>query len=149
MLVNEISGTSAGDVLTGTDGNDLIQGFEGRDEIIGGAGDDTLIGGVDGDLLTGGGGSDQFIFNAFEERRDLITDFDVNQDQIVLTNLFLELEYSVDKAISEGYIRFVQAGLNTKIQIDHDGVESAPFRTLVIVSDVAASDLKLGNNLII
>jgi len=47
--INEVTGTSAGDLLRGDAGDDTLDG---------GDGDDTLIGGADADQLVGGNGSD-------------------------------------------------------------------------------------------
>lgn len=86
------------DLLMGLQGNDTLMGGEGNDTLLGGRGDDFLYGG-DGnnilsgdrgsDTLTGGSGVNIFIVSptagAMEPNRaDLITDFQVGQDQIAL-----------------------------------------------------------------
>lgn len=103
-----ISGESGNDVLIGMDGSDRLQGIQGNDVLIGLGGDDTLYGGQGNDTLNGDGGNDvlsgdkgqdlltsglgQDIFilpvsaavnniNAV----DIITDFQVGEDQIQLT----------------------------------------------------------------
>lgn len=148
--MGKILGTSSSDQLTGTDKNDIIRGFGGRDTLIGGAGDDILVGGLDGDRLTGGDGNDQFVYNSFDERTDVITDFQVNADQLVLTNVFTALSYSGVDPIADGYMQFVQQGSNTRVQIDPDGVNgSFPFQTIAILESVNTGDLIVGSNVII
>jgi Ca2+-binding RTX toxin-like protein len=79
---DEILGGHGNDVLSGNLGNDLINGEAGNDNLIGGAGNDTLI---------GGGGNDNFVYSsprAFQTAdfgRDLILDFQINLDKIVLS----------------------------------------------------------------
>ncbi len=143
-------GTSGDDELIGTDGNDIIRGLRGRDTLIGGKGNDTLIGGLDGDLLTGGAGNDQFVFNSFSERTDVITDFNVNQDSLVLTNMFAELNYQGVNPIADGSIKFVQQGSSTNVQVDPDGINgSSVFTTLVVLENTTVANLIVGNNVII
>lgn len=149
-IVN-IIGTSASEVLTGTDGNDIIQGLRGRDTLIGGAGDDILIGGRDGDILTGGAGADRFVFNSFSERTDWITDFNVSEDKLILTDVVAGLNgYQGTDPIAEGYMRFFEWGSSVRVQFDVDGRESpAVFTTLVELDNVAASNLAIGGNVIV
>ena len=150
VVVNEITGTSGNDELIGSDGDDIISGLEGRDTLIGGAGNDLLVGGRDGDQLTGGPGSDQFVYNSYRERTDTITDFNVNQDTLVLGNLLAEFNYNGVDPIADGYLKFVQQGSSTRVQVDQDGTDhSYPFMTLVILENVTATDLVVGSNVII
>lgn len=169
-----IQGTSLADELFGTDGNDLIlglegwdilnggagndslEGAEGRDSLIGGAGDDTLVGGLDSDYLIGdnpdlmGGGRDQFVYNSFSERTDRILDFKANEDSLVLTNVMAEFGYQGNNPVADGYLRFVQQGANTRVQVDPDGVSGPyPFMTLTILENATATDLIVGFNVIV
>lgn len=108
-----ISGDAGNDTLNGDDGDDILHGRTGDDIIDGGAdndalwgeaGDDWLDGGSgndeiygsgvptgsisDNDVLTGGAGADQFIFEMALDANltgdDRITDYDVNEDLLVL-----------------------------------------------------------------
>lgn len=148
--MNEITGTSGNDQLIGSNGDDIISGLTGRDTLIGGAGNDILVGGLDGDQLTGGQGSDQFVYNNYSERTDIITDFSVNEDKLVLSNLLANLQYDGVDPIRDGYLQFVQDGSSTRVQVDQDGTNgSYPFMTLVILENVTATNLVLGSNVII
>ncbi|WP_299151804.1 calcium-binding protein [uncultured Tateyamaria sp.] len=69
------------DQLYGGGGNDSLDGGTWADELFGGFGNDTLNGGGGGDRLLGGGGADTFIF---AEGRDVILDFDAQNDQLML-----------------------------------------------------------------
>jgi hypothetical protein len=145
-----IIGTFASEELTGTDGNDIIQGFEGRDILTGGLGDDVLVGGTDGDMLTGGAGADRFVFNSFNERTDWITDFNVSEDKLILTDVVAGLDgYQGNDPIADGYMRFFEWGSSVRVQFDEDGSGPAVFTTLVELDNLTASDLVIGENVII
>ncbi|MES2742039.1 MAG: calcium-binding protein [Pseudomonadota bacterium] len=55
---NQMTGTTAADLLSGLGGADFIDGAGGADTLIGGAGGDTLFGGDGDDWLDGGAGDD-------------------------------------------------------------------------------------------
>ena len=76
--------TSTGD-LTSDMFNLPIIGDENADTLTGGAGDDWIDGGAGDDTLTGGSGADTFTFDA-GDGDDTITDFDTENDLIVLNN---------------------------------------------------------------
>jgi Ca2+-binding RTX toxin-like protein len=136
------NGTDKGDPLTGTASDDTINGLKGRDTILGGDGDDIINGGFDGDQLTGGLGRDRFVYDSFGDRGDTIKDFNLQDDALVLTGLFKEIGYQGVDPIGDGYLQFVQQGLNTAVQIDPDGVDGlSPFRTLVVLENIKAQDL--------
>ena len=80
---DRLHGGSGRDVLMGGRGEDRIDGGSSGDVLMGGGGSDQLDGGRGRDVLTGGGGRDSFVF---EERSgdDVITDFDVRKDRLVI-----------------------------------------------------------------
>ncbi|RMV68179.1 M10 family metallopeptidase C-terminal domain-containing protein [Pseudomonas coronafaciens] len=90
-----VQGTDANDTITGGAANELILGLAGKDTLNGGAGDDILVGGAGADKLTGGAGADTFRFDqltdsyrtATSSATDLVSDFDISQDRIDLSNL--------------------------------------------------------------
>ncbi|MGK7892736.1 MAG: calcium-binding protein [Xenococcus sp. (in: cyanobacteria)] len=88
-----INGGLGNDIIDGEGGNDLLSGNEDDDIINGGFGSDTLVGGLGSDTLTGGDGFDVFKFSPTDSLIgtdiDIITDFDVNQDRIDLTDFVL------------------------------------------------------------
>lgn len=87
---DKIFGQSGDDYLIGRSGNDILLGGKGDDTLEGGIGRDRLNGGPGNDELIGGGSIDFFIFNTnrlFNEEdlgKDIITDFKVDQDFILL-----------------------------------------------------------------
>ncbi|MDZ8186618.1 MAG: Calx-beta domain-containing protein [Nostoc sp. ChiSLP02] len=89
-LNNNLIGGNGNDQLQGLDGNDNLQGGSGNDTLIGGAGDDILWGELGNDILTGNAGKDKYqfqgngVFNS-SLGDDYITQFEVGQDQIVLS----------------------------------------------------------------
>ena len=129
--VNAIEGTPGRDVLTGTNANDRITGFRGRD------------------TLTGGAGADEFVYTRIRDRFDLITDFEIGSDKIVLTDVFDRLNYSGSDPIADRYLRlFASVGNNnnTIIFIDPDGLGSSRPRPLLVAETVSVADLNdLGN----
>jgi Ca2+-binding RTX toxin-like protein len=132
--------------ITGNSANNNLFGEDGDDTLIGGAGNDILIGGVGTDLLTGGTGSDKFVFASLSEGVDTITDFSFTDDVLVVQTLFTSLNYTGTNPIADGYIRGVQSGSNTLIQIDIDGAgSSAGFSTLVTLNNFDASNFSQNN----
>jgi Ca2+-binding RTX toxin-like protein len=110
FIVNDLTGTGVDLIqFDGGAGNDLLDARNSstRVEAVGGEGDDTLIGGTGtivgannvtlGDTLTGGLGKDKFQFstNPFANgnpaanlnQPDVITDYEIGVDQIVLDKL--------------------------------------------------------------
>ncbi|MEO8244541.1 MAG: calcium-binding protein [bacterium] len=82
-----------GDLVAAGSGDDLVAGGAGRDILLGAGGADRLSGGARGDILsagpgddtlTGGNGSDVFIFTT-GDGADLLRDFSVVHDQILIT----------------------------------------------------------------
>lgn len=94
------------DTLEGGLGNDLLVAGGGNDQLSGGTGNDMLIGGFGQDTLVGGDGADSFVFaaTAVLENMDILQDFKVSEDYIVLDKRFFEtdpttsLEYVVSGA---------------------------------------------------
>ncbi|CZI91920.1 Leukotoxin [Legionella pneumophila] len=91
VLSNGSTRSGGHDTISGGQGNDRIYGQEGNDIIDGGAGNDVIVGGTGNDALTGGSGADQFVLfrghgsnSAGGAPTDIITDFEVNIDKIVI-----------------------------------------------------------------
>ena len=82
-----IYGFDGNDSINGGAGDDVIYGHLGADTLNGGVGNDTLEGGLGLDTLTGGTGNDFFRLGEIGlANRDLITDFSVPADTIILAN---------------------------------------------------------------
>nr|WP_276529756.1 hypothetical protein [Synechocystis salina] len=168
--VNEIDGNDAANFLFGTGKNELIRGFGGNDILLGnggndtlyggegndilnggfGFGDDVLIGGLGRDKLIGGLGNDKFVYKALNEAGDVILDFNRNQDQLILTELFTSLDYAGTDPIADGYLRFNRLGFSTQVQIDADGLSNGSnYTTLTTLIGVFPSSLSVGTNVVI
>ncbi len=74
--------------IIGGDHSDMLTGTKGGNVIAGQAGNDTLDGGEGRDTLSGGIGADHFVFNGKPTLRniDVITDFEVRVDKVVLNS---------------------------------------------------------------
>ncbi|MDF5707589.1 MAG: DUF4347 domain-containing protein [Nostoc sp. S4] len=146
-----VNGQGGNDKIYGKSGNDLLRGGIGNDTLIGGTGNDILVGGAGNDSLTGGSGNDQFVYQALSDKGttgDKITDFNQDQDKLVLTDLFKSLGYNGSYPYGDGYLQFVQSGTSTQVQIDANG-GGDDFSTLVTLNNFTASNLILGTNVIV
>lgn len=81
---DDLTGGAGRDTLIGGRGNDKLFGGDGRDDLDGGRGRDVLSGGNGRDTLEGGRGGDSFVFIQGETGFDIIEDFGLGNDEIVL-----------------------------------------------------------------
>lgn len=85
-------GGSNADDLYGGEGNDSLYGGSGNDNLFGGLGDDGIVDRTGDDVYTGGEGADIFWFSVHHDPskegggQDIITDFELGVDQLVLYN---------------------------------------------------------------
>ncbi|MBD2492105.1 calcium-binding protein [Aulosira sp. FACHB-615] len=143
---NSLFGGGDNDTLNGGDGDDTLDGGNGNDTLTGGNGNDTLVGGLGSDRLTGGTGNDKFVFASLSEGIDTITDFSSTDDVLVMSSLLTSLNYAGTNPITDGYIRGIQSGSNTLIQVDSDGIGSnASFKTLATLNNFTASNFSQNN----
>ncbi|MCU8083930.1 VCBS domain-containing protein, partial [Shewanella sp. SM23] len=113
-------GGQGNDILYGQGGNDQLYGGNGNDLIFGGAGNDTIIGGLGNDKLTGGTGADTFVWRYAETGTDHITDFNIHEDKLDLSDL---LQGESNNTL-HSYLNFSLVSGSTVIDIDgnKDGV---------------------------
>jgi|LakMenEpi03Aug12_release.lakeMendotaPanAssembly.Ray.scaffolds.fasta_scaffold228999_2 Ca2+-binding RTX toxin-like protein len=105
-----LDGGSGNDFLLGGLGNDFIDGGLNNDYLDGGDSNDTLTGGIGQDILLGGTGRDSFVFNQLGmSNRDIIKDFDVLSDTIILGN---SLDNDLTRSINPGIKGLVFRGGN-------------------------------------
>lgn len=83
-------GCQAANILNGMDGNDVLKGGGVDDQLLGGTGNDILMGEQGNDVLTGGAGGDIFVYAAFGNGIDVITDFQRGEDKIRLLKFAFE-----------------------------------------------------------
>ena len=79
-----LKGGGGGDALDGWGGKDVLKGGRGDDELRGGSGDDRLSGGHGDDTMVGGAGADRCDLR-LPSGEDVVEDFEVGVDVIVLT----------------------------------------------------------------
>ncbi len=90
-----LSGGAGNDLIYGNQGDDLIDGGGDDDILYGGQGADRLTGGEGDDTLFGGQGGDVFVYRNVDDDRDVIQDFDVTADRILLANgVSISISYS-------------------------------------------------------
>ncbi|OKH52150.1 hypothetical protein NIES2101_16075 [Calothrix sp. HK-06] len=151
-----IDGGNGNDILYGNRGNDTLLGANGDDILWGGAGvdllngangNDTLIGGLGNDTLTGGRGNDKFVYNAFNEGMDIVTDFNTSQDTLDLSGVFKTLGVT---EVTKDFLQFTQSGSNTLVQIDQNGAAGGmTFSTFVTLNKVTTNYLAIGTNVLV
>ncbi|NML96248.1 type I secretion C-terminal target domain-containing protein [Novosphingobium olei] len=147
-LINNVVKSGAfvlDEAITGTANDDRLLGGSGVDTISGGAGRDYIWGGTGADVLTGGAGRDRFVFLDASEAGDTITDFTAgaNGDVIDLSALAFRNGWHGD-LFGNGYVRYVQSGNNTLVQVDTDGGGDS-FTTFATLSNVAKASLTAAN----
>nr|WP_019367394.1 DUF4214 domain-containing protein [Pseudomonas luteola] len=168
-----ISGGAGNDKLDGGEGDDTLSDSSGNNILDGGLGDDTLSssygdgvsllnGGAGndrldadmGDTLTGDEGADIFSVRPSDIWADssqpaIITDFNVDEDQLDISALIDEYTSLVDYAggnpfdPSLGYLSLVQSGNDTLLQLDLDGASGDSYapENYIQLSGVQASTL--------
>jgi Ca2+-binding RTX toxin-like protein len=136
-----LKGGAGADVLFGVRSRNSLNGGAGPDTIVGGTGNDTITGGGGADLLSGGGGSNRFVYRNFQHGGDVITDFNVARDDFFMVPLFRGAQFS-QRSNPFAYIRPVQAGSDTVIQVD-TGNES--FINYITLLNVQSDSLRARN----
>ncbi|MCG9720872.1 type I secretion C-terminal target domain-containing protein [Shewanella sp. Isolate7] len=145
-------GQGGDDELHGGSGDDMLLGGQGSDMLIGGAGEDILIGGLGDDTLTGGTGkadneADTFVWQQGDTGTDHITDFDINQDKLDLSDLL----QGENGGNLEDYLHFTVDNGSTTIEIDanNDGhVDQTIVLDGVDLSHLGTTDGQIINGLL-
>ncbi|MFN6482143.1 MULTISPECIES: M10 family metallopeptidase C-terminal domain-containing protein [unclassified Nostoc] len=106
-VIENATGGTGNDSLTGNTLNNTLIGGDGNDQLQGLVGNDTLVGGNGNDTLAGGVGNDKYLFQSNSVFNtslgiDTITDFEVGQDQIVLSKTtFNAITNTVGQALTD------------------------------------------------
>ena len=109
------------DLIFGNGGDDRLFGGTDNDQLVGGDGDDLLRGSLGHDILTGDAGSDSFVL-AIDEGLDIITDFEIDSDLLVLYT-----------GVSSDTISITQLDSNTALSVGDE--------TLAILNGINADEL--------
>jgi len=124
LTVIEIPGNQQRNVLTGDSSDNIIAGYQGRD------------------MLTGGDGNDQFVYISLRDAGDIITDFEVGSDTIVLTELLKSFDYTDSDPIGDGYVSVGSSRGSAFVQVDQDGAGGNFIsRPLVLLQGVTVENL--------
>lgn len=142
-----VRGTDGGDIVNGGAGHDFLNGEKGNDTLSGGedsdflfggygndilngdSGNDILTGGKGNDVLTGGEGYDIFAFDK-KSQKDIITDFDVTQDLIDLSDFGSKFDFDDIKMkdSSDGVVLKMKGGVEILLMdVDMDMVSIDMF----------------------
>ncbi|MDR7269149.1 putative extracellular nuclease [Pelomonas saccharophila] len=117
-----------------------LTGTSGRDTIVGTAGDDIIEGGAGADTLTGNGGRNQFVYGSMLDAGDVITDFTVGMDTLVLTKLMASLGIASADPLASGHVTCTPSAAGAVINIDADGsAGAAKAKPLLQLKGVACS----------
>ncbi|MEM6902567.1 MAG: hypothetical protein AAF556_04945 [Pseudomonadota bacterium] len=118
---SDVLGSDNNDAITGNNRDNLLTGADGADTINGAGGADTIDGGAGDDLLTGGRGPDIFQIT-LGDGSDVIVDFEVGSDMLVLSGVAL------------GNITATTDGTNTLVDYDDGDI----LLTGVVEEDIDA-----------
>ncbi|MBD2089976.1 DUF4347 domain-containing protein [Microcoleus sp. FACHB-1515] len=141
---DRLAGGSGRDRLYAGKGRDLLLGGAGNDWLSGNQGDDILVGGQGHDTLIGGGGKDMFVFQAIADATDLIQKFEAGEDVIDLRSIFKQPQFRSTSSFEQyqNFVRLVQVGNHTDIQIDADGSSAeTQFVTLARLESISISTI--------
>ncbi|MGL4320254.1 MAG: calcium-binding protein [Paracoccaceae bacterium] len=156
--IETVIGSAYADVLTGDGMNNTLLGGGARDRLSGGVGDDVLDGGAAKDRLTGGAGADVFQFLAFADRGDVITDFDVTAEHILLkgsafsfgtyTGAVADADFviSTTSTAQDASDRFIFRTTDQTLWFDADGTGAA---RAILISDLQTGVTLSASNLLI
>jgi hypothetical protein len=99
------------------------------------------------DLLTGGEEGQRYVYDDLLDGGDIITDFEVGNDIIVLSEVLDGVGYEGSNAIADEYVRVVSRGAGAIVQIDPDGPDGPEsFEPFIRVKGVAPEALNDPSN---
>jgi hypothetical protein len=99
----------------------VLVGNAGRNTLTGGPGDDTLTGLGGRDTLIGGPGADGFVYTSVLDFGDLIPDFEVGIDKLVVDALLASVGYAGSDPVGDGYFGVVPGPGRSVVTFDLDG----------------------------
>ncbi|MEO1131819.1 MAG: SdrD B-like domain-containing protein, partial [Cyanobacteria bacterium J06639_1] len=119
-----------------------IVGSEQRDALVGTDDSDRILGLQRGDTLTGGASRDHFTFVSLNDRGDVITDFELDIDQLDFTDLLREVSYEGVDPFGDGYLSVSEFRGVAVVSVDADGAAGPDrFRPFVSVEGVTVAEL--------
>ncbi|MFM6829019.1 MAG: calcium-binding protein, partial [Novosphingobium sp.] len=143
-----LSGSAGNDQLSGGNGADVLNGGGGLDILNGGVGNDVLTGGAQRDTLTGGEGADQFVLDDKQLLDDVIADFTVGEDKIVLdTSAFAAFsgseavsanQFAIGTKATSAEQRLIYDQASGRLYYDADGNGGAAKKFVASITNHAA-----------
>jgi Ca2+-binding RTX toxin-like protein len=125
---DRMDGGADDDRLFGNSGDDILNGDGGNDTLFGSVGKDVLRGGIGSDTLSGGMGKDRFVFDAVGPDVDVITDFE-SGDILGIGEMLTGFSAGQEA----DFVRLVDGGANTTVQVDADGAANGSIYTSMVV----------------
>ncbi|WP_272942224.1 S8 family serine peptidase [Candidatus Regiella insecticola] len=129
------------DILTGNELNNILVGGRGDDRLFGEGGHDVLIGSQGNDILTGGGGNDDFVIDRVAGDKDIITDFTVGQDKLVLSGFKSLSTLNIEQ---QGENTLLELADGQRVQFNHIQATSLT-KDCFVVSEEKVSIQKLND----
>jgi len=99
----------------------VLVGSAGRNTLAGGPGDDTLTGLGGRDTLVGGPGADRFVYTSVLDFGDLIPDFTVGEDLLLVDALLARVGYAGSDPVGDGYFGVTPGPGRSIVTFDLDG----------------------------
>jgi hypothetical protein len=95
-----------------------------------------------GSMFTGGNGHNTYVLRSIRDAGATVTDFIVGRDKLNLIQLLKTVGYKGSDPIADGYVRAVNQGGDTIIQVDTDGASRpTAFRTLITLKATTANKI--------
>jgi 5'-nucleotidase/UDP-sugar diphosphatase len=116
-------------------------GTAGRDTLVGDANDNVITGGASADTLTGGAGGDTFVYAAYRDIGDTITDFTPYADKLSLGTLLASIGYAGSSPVADGYIKIADTTGGAVVQLDLDGAGPAAPRPIATLRGLTAAQI--------
>jgi|GEM_PF-2314737 len=158
ISIENIVGSEFDDIITGDDRENKLTGRDGNDTIEGGDGDDFLIGLAGVDILAGDAGNDTFVYISPNEGGDIIEDFDVDNDLILIVGDTFPGELSgglLTESLSQFSLgteattvnhRFIFDNNTSRLLFDRDGsggADSQILATLTGTSELSSENIQI------
>jgi Ca2+-binding RTX toxin-like protein len=143
ISIENVGGSSQGDVLTGNDGANTLSGFSGNDTLDGAGGDDLVIGGPGNDVAFLGAGNDVFQWNQ-GDANDTVD----GQDGVDRLD-FNSIGFAENVDISANGERVLLTRDVDNVTMDLNDVELIRFKALggadnIVINDLSGTDLLRG-----
>jgi len=118
--------------------------FSNRDMVTSTNSNDTIISLSGQNTITAASDNDTFVYKSYGGGNDVINNFTTANDRIDLSQIFTPSNYN-SKTPFQDYVKLVQMGSNTAVEINPLGDAQNTFSTLATLNKVTATDLSASN----